>query len=59
MKTTTNMIQSKTTLHMVVYAAEANQGRPGTPLIKTIYLTKSELPLPYPEHIMVTVEARQ
>ncbi len=54
MKTTTDMIRSKTTLHTVVYTAEAALG----PLIKTLYLTKTRLPTPYPERILVTVEAR-
>ena len=50
------MVQSKQTLHMVVYAAEASLETPRTPLIKTLYLTKVELLQPYPQRISVTVE---
>lgn len=58
MKITTDMKMSKTTPGTVVYATEAAFERMETPLIKTLYLTKQRLPTPYPERILVTVEAR-
>ena len=58
MKRMIYMVQSKTALHTVVYVARADLETLKTPLIKTLYLTKSELPLPYPQYIMVTVEAK-
>ncbi len=56
MKIVIQMKQFKTTPGTVVYHAVSNPEKSVTPLVKSIYLTRSVLSIPYLDEITVTVE---
>ena len=58
MKQIIEMGQFKTTLNTVVYKAGIYGRIDKVPFVKSIYLTKSMLSVPYPENITVTVETK-